>query len=316
MKPAATGVSFVIPAYNEEISVASTIDRLEACLSKAGVPHEIVVVDDGSSDGTRQAAIATGKARVLGHPINTGYGSAIKTGIMAASHDWIGIVDADGTYEIEKAPDLYSRMCDGFDMVVAVRTNVRETDGPIKRWTRPAMLAMLNLLIAARIVDANCGFRIFTRELAMTFFPFLCNTFSFTTSLTVFALGEGFFVGYVPTTYAPRVGRTKVRHFRDSLRMMQLILQGTSFFNPVKLLLILAVAVVVFVGVPALVMGSLGWLFAASLYTILGATAVILFALGVVADIVRIATASSFTRSTPRAVEFGTPRRRKRNADS
>ncbi len=284
------GLSYIVPAYNEEGAITSTIERLQAVLPGLGIPYEIIVVNDGSVDATRLRAEQCGSdVQVISHPVNIGYGSAIKTGIRASRYNWIGIVDADGTYPIENLPKLIEKMNQGFDMAVAARENVLATDRPVKRCLRWLMIALLNLIIGARVEDPNSGFRVFTRRLAFTFYPFLCNTFSFTTSMTVFALGERFFVAYVPLHYAVRTGRSKVRHFRDSLRMMQLIFQGITFFNPVKAYLMIILGLALGFLVPAVVLSRLGFDLAAVLWFAFGAVATILFGLGVLADIVRIA---------------------------
>lgn len=290
------GLTFIIPAYNEEKGLKSTLERLSVALAALDIPSEITVVNDGSTDGTRAIAEDFPGINVINHPINTGYGSAIKTGILHARHGWIGIVDADGTYDIEQLPLLVDKMRQGFDMVVAARTNVTDLDRPFKRWCRKAFIGVLNVLVAARIVDPNSGFRIFRKEMAMTFFPFLCNTFSFTTSITLFAFGEGYFVTYVPMQYSKRQGKSKVRHFRDSLRLAQLVLQGITFFNPVKFFLILAMLLLTLVSLPAGIFAALGWGSLAAGWLITGVTTAMLVGLGVVGDIIRVSVTTRINK--------------------
>ena len=290
------GISYIVPAHNEEETIVSTVARIHNALSDLDLEFEIIVVDDGSTDQTHERLKSCPNALLIHHPVNTGYGSAIKTGILHAQYAWIGIVDADGTYCIEELPRLVEKMQDGFDMAIASRTNVFLLDRPIKRLFRRMLIRFLNFVISGRIVDPNSGFRIFTKDLAMTFFPFLCNTFSFTTSITIFALGEGFFVGYVPMNYERRVGRTKVRHIRDSLRMAQLILQGVTFFNPVKFYLMLVVALVILVGIPAAVLTYFGFGTFAVHYGLIGSVSALLVGLGVLGDIVRISMTNQITK--------------------
>jgi len=284
------GLSWIVPAYNEEGAIVSTLERLAKVLSSLDITWEIIVVNDGSRDETRDRALSVQGVRVVSHPINIGYGSAIKTGIRAASYDWIGIVDADGTYDIEQLPQLVEKMRDGFDMVVAARQNVLALDKPIKRLARRTLIGFLNLVIGARIVDPNSGFRIFKKSLAERFFPFLCNTFSFTTSITVFALGQRHFVAYLPLEYFQRTGKSKVKHGRDSLRMMQLVLQGITFFNPLKFYLMLVVGLIVGFAVPSLLLHALGCQTLAFYWFATGVASTILVGLGTLGDMLRVAS--------------------------
>lgn len=282
------GLSYIVPAFNEEGAIVATVERLRVVLAGLGLPYEIIIVDDGSRDRTREQVESLGFVRVVRHAVNIGYGSAIKSGIKAAKHDWIGIVDADGTYDIESLPRLVEKMREGYDMVVGARANVSELDSLAKKFFRQTLIGFLNLVVAGRIEDPNSGFRIFTKEMALFFFPFLCHTFSFTTSLTVFAFGERFFVSYVSVNYGSRTGKSKVHHFRDSLRMIQLVLQGITFFNPVKFYLMLSIALIAGVLAPSLVILAAGFASFAAYWFATGAIVCLLVGLGVLGDIVRI----------------------------
>ncbi len=293
------GISFVVPAYNEEGAIAATIQDLVEALAKVDLPSEIIVVDDGSTDGTLAAAQTSGNARIIHHPVNAGYGRSIKSGIDQSKYDWIGIVDADGTYPIDHLPNLVEMMNDGFDMAVGFRANVAETEGFTKNLMRRLLISVLNFVLRASIRDPNSGFRLFRRELYDMFGPFLCNTFSFTTSLTVFALGCGTFVGFAPIPYSEREGRSKVRHFRDSLRMIQLILQGISFYNPLKFYLILIILLMVFVLCPTIALIAVEMTAFAFGYLIVGVSCTLLAGMGVMADINRIASVLKASETLP-----------------
>lgn len=292
------GLSFILPAYNEEAGIAVTIERLKAVLGTCSLPFEIIIVNDGSTDGTLKALETIAGIRIISHPLNSGYGSAIKTGILAARYGWLGIVDADGTYEIEMLPALIERMRLGFDMVIATRKNVLKRDKRTKRLFRRLFLKFFVIIMNKPIQDPNSGFRLFRREMAMTFFPFLCDTFSFTTTITLLAVGNARFVDFVPTEYGVRKGDSKINHFRDTLRMVQLVVQGTTFFNPIKIFGILAILLLIFVGVPAALLA----IFSESLalmYVILGSASAILTGLGIMGDIVRV----SSTKFDPKLVQ-------------
>lgn len=283
-----TGISYIIPVYNEEGAISSTIERLRTTLASLNRPFEIIVVDDGSRDGSAAAASSCKDVTVLRHPSNAGYGAALKTGITNAQHDWIGIVDADGTYEIEKIAELTTHMEEGFDMVVAVRTNISDHDGAFKRASRSIYTGVIKLLVNQYAQDPNSGLRMFKKSLALTFFPFLCNTFSFTTSMTVFSLGDAYFVKYVTSEYQVREGASKVKHFRDTLRTIQLIVQGVTFFNPVKLYLLLALTHIITVALPSFVLLSLDFINFGWIYFLTGTVSCFLAGIGALGDIFRI----------------------------
>src|SRR5262245_48545063 len=114
-------LSIIIPALNEQDAIEETVREVRMCLSAAGIEHEIIVVDDGSTDATKQLAKAAG-GQVIHHLYSLGYGRSLKDGIRAARHDTIGITDADGTYPIAELPQLYEIYCRGYHMVVGQRT--------------------------------------------------------------------------------------------------------------------------------------------------------------------------------------------------
>lgn len=283
------GLSFVIPAYNEEKSITDTLSRLEATLATFSIPTEIIVVNDGSTDRTGELAMQFEAVQVINHPINIGYGNSLKDGIRKTRYEWVGIVDADGSYPIEDIPLLVREMEKGFDMVVGARANSHEIDRFTKRIFRWLFKRIVRILNDSRIQDPNSGFRIFRREIVMRLSPFLCGTFSFTTSLTILTTGLYYFVKFVPVQYAKREGKSKVKHFRDSIRAMQFILQGVMFFNPIKFFLLLALWNVVFVCVPAIAIAMLHHPTLSLYYMIFGTALSLMIGMGGLGDIIRIA---------------------------
>ena len=114
-------VSVIIPAYNEAGSIKDVVRKIRAALDPADYAYEIIVVDDGSTDGTAASLIGQDVV-ILTHPENKGYGASLKTGIRSAKGDVIVITDADGTYPPEMIPRLLGGMDEGYDMVVGART--------------------------------------------------------------------------------------------------------------------------------------------------------------------------------------------------
>lgn len=288
MKSENPGLSFLVPAYNEEKGIGGTLERLVATLEGLSMPFEVIVVNDGSTDRTAQIATAIPKVRVISHPINVGYGNAIKNGIQNARYDWIGMVDSDGTYPVEDIPKLVAEMQKGFQMVIAKRENISAHDRPTKRLFRALYKTGIRLLTGNAIEDPNSGFRIFEKQVALEFFEFLCGAFSFTTSLTILATEKPFFITFVPIQYQERQGKSKVRHLRDAMRTLQLIIQGVTYYNPLKFFLIMAFAMIFLVGFPAMCIAMFRAYTLSSYFMIFGCTVALLIGLGILGDIIRV----------------------------
>lgn len=228
-------ISIVIPALNEEVAIQSTVHSLKDVLEKGAlIPYEIIVVDDGSSDATASLAEAAG-ARIVRHPHNIGYGRSLKDGILAANHDMIVIADADGTYPLSDIPRLIQEYRKGFDMVVGARTGRHYRESLIKAPLRMILKSIVEFASTRKIPDINSGLRVFSRSTIIPYFNHLCDTFSFTTSMTLAYMMNGRFVHYIPIDYYERDGQTKVRLFRDSLRTMQYIVEAATYYNPLKI---------------------------------------------------------------------------------
>lgn len=228
-------ISVVIPALNEEQAIAATIASCKQVFEKANLgPYEIIVIDDGSSDATTRLAGEAG-ARVLSHPHNVGYGRSLKDGIMAASYDTIVISDADGSYPVECIPELLVEYRKGFDMVVGARSGKHYRESIIKTPLRWILKMIVEFTAGRKIPDINSGLRVFSRATVLPYFKNLCDTFSFTTSMTLAYMMNRRFVHYVPIEYFERKGKTKVRLFRDSLRTMQYIVEAATYYNPLKI---------------------------------------------------------------------------------
>lgn len=233
-------ISVIIPALDERNAIVETIDRINAVLKGADVsPYEIIVVDDGSGDGTGQLAEQAG-AKVLRHPHNIGYGRSLKDGIHAAQYDSIVITDADGSYPIEAIPALIERFNRGFDMVVGARTGPNYRESMVKSPLRAVLKMIVEFTANREIPDINSGLRIFKKQLAVTYFDHVSDSFSFTTSLTLAYMMNSKFVDYINIEYNERVGQSKVRLFRDSLRTIQYVLEAATYYNPLKIFVLLA----------------------------------------------------------------------------
>jgi polyisoprenyl-phosphate glycosyltransferase len=279
-------LSVLIPAVDEAASVGGTVHAVRDALTAAAVDHEIIVIDDGSTDGTAQAAEAAG-ALVLRHPVNRGYGRALKTGLRRAAGETLAIIDADGSYPADALPALLSRM-GPFDMVVGARQGMHYRGSRAKWIGRLALQRMVLFVTGVRVPDVNSGLRVFRKQIALEHIGQIGNGFSFTTTLTLAMLLEGHFVEYVPVPYHARVGTSKIRLRRDVLRTMQILTTAILAYNPIKLFLVLAYAA----GLASLGSLLLDVLAAdgahAGVITAVGLTAVLLiFSLGLLAEALR-----------------------------
>ncbi len=227
-------ISVVIPVYNEERSVEETIKKAKFFLNKNRVAYEIIVVNDGSKDLSREILENIDDIKLINHPYNQGYGASLKTGIKASKGKYILITDADGTYTIENIPRLL-KYAGKYDMVVGARTG-KKVYIPLSR--RPAkfiLSTLANFLSKKYIPDLNSGFRIFKKELALRFFHLFPSNFSFTTTITLAALTNDYTVKYIKIDYRKRKGKSSIKPIHDFLNFSSLIFRISIYFNPLKI---------------------------------------------------------------------------------
>jgi len=238
MVSAEEGVSFVIPVHNEEEAIPLVLDTLKAHIKEENLKAEILVVDDGSTDQTASVAASKG-ARVISVPMNVGYGAALKRGIEAASFSKIVITDGDASYPLQYAATLI-RQLDRFDLAIGRRTGSLYYRSLLSYPFRLVYLALIWFVVGRKVPDPNSGLRAFHREDLLPFLPVMCLGFSFTTSMTVLYLLSGKTVSFIPIPYYARVGRSKIRFFRDMLRTGQLLVSVILLYNPIKLFVLIA----------------------------------------------------------------------------
>jgi len=227
-------VSIVIPAYNEQKGIGPTLASIYQVMGQHSWPYEIIVVDDGSIDGTADAVQRQVGVRLIQHHANRGYGAALKSGIRQATHDWIAIMDADGTYPPSALPTLLQEMQD-CDMVVGARPPKQIS--AIRRPAKWLLARLAEYMAETRIPDLNSGLRVFRKDIALSYFNILPATFSFTITITIAFLSDHYLVKFVPIPFLGREGRSKIRPVQDTLNFMQLILRTVMYFNPLKVLL-------------------------------------------------------------------------------
>lgn len=229
--------SVVIPCYNEENAILDTIRNIAEVLGDTG-EYELIIVDDGSTDSSPQILQTADQEftmlRLLRHPVNRGYGASLKTGIRRARSDVVIITDADGTYPIERIPEMIEMSADA-DMVVGARTAVGEVTYSFIRKIPKVFLKWYASWIAGQnIPDINSGFRMFRKSIVEKFLNILPNGFSFTTTITLAMLTNYYDVKYLPIGYSQRIGRSKIKPVKDTLNFVQLIVRTGMYFAPLR----------------------------------------------------------------------------------
>jgi glycosyltransferase involved in cell wall biosynthesis len=224
---AAARTSVIIPAFNEE----QAIGRVVHALRSAAQWHEILVVDDASSDKTAEFAAAAG-AIVVRQPYNKGNGAAVKSGLRRASGEFILVVDADGQHRPADATRLLSYL-DRFELVVGARRAATQAS-----WQRRIGNGLLNSLagyLAGRpIPDLTSGFRAAHRARILEFIHLIPNRFSTPTTTTLAFIKAGYGVTFVPIDAEQRTGASKIRLGRDGAKFMLILLRVTTIFSPLR----------------------------------------------------------------------------------
>ncbi|MFQ6101247.1 MAG: glycosyltransferase family 2 protein [Anaerolineae bacterium] len=234
-------LSVVIPAYNEEGGIAEIIERVLSIrpgLAEAGVDGlELVVVDDGSRDGTADIAARYPDVRLIRHPINRGYGAALKTGFSQARGNLLGFLDADGTYPPDHFPDLCRvALAEGADLVIGSRMSGTESEMPLVRRVGNFIFAnLVSLLGNHRVSDSSSGMRVIRRKALPCLYP-LPDGLNFTPVMSTRALHEEICWREVPIPYKERVGRSKLSVVRDGTRFLYTIIWTALNYNPVRIL--------------------------------------------------------------------------------
>jgi glycosyltransferase involved in cell wall biosynthesis len=226
-------LTVVIPAYNEEHAIAANIDAVEQALNSSGWKYEIIVVDDGSTDATAGIASARG-VEVVRQGVNRGYGAALKAGIALAKFEWIAIIDADGTYPAAALPAMLQRV-ESSDMVVGARIGNQVQDPFVRRPAKWLLRKFAGILAGRPIPDLNSGMRIFRKSVVHKFRAILPSGFSFTTTITLAMICNGYQVAYVPIDYFKRIGRSKIKPFH-AVKFAFLILRTVMLFRPMRVL--------------------------------------------------------------------------------
>lgn len=230
-----SSVSIVVPAFNEEPAIGALVQALGA----GGSWHEIIVVDDGSSDATAARAGDAG-ATVVRHPYNKGNGAAVKTGIRRATGEFVLIVDGDGQHQAADAARIVSRLGE-YDLVIGARS--AGTQATRARLLGNAALNWLAGYLTGRTIpDLTSGFRGARRSQLREFIHLLPNGFSTPTTTTLAFIKAGYNVCFEPIEAAQRVGHSKIRLARDGVRFLLIVMKIVTLFSPFRVFLPISLA--------------------------------------------------------------------------
>ncbi len=231
-----TEITVVLPARNEAKGLASVLPALRRVLPDA----ELLVVDDGSDDGTAQVATGHG-ARVISHPYAKGNGAAIKTGARHARGEVLVFMDADGQHSPEDIPRLLEKMAQGYDMVIGARDFHGQAS--VGRYLANGFYNRLaSLMTGYTIADLTSGFRAVKARHFRRFLYLLPNGFSYPTTSTMAFFRSGLSVAYVPIEVKRREGRSHIRLLRDGIRFLIIVLKIGALFSPMRLFLPISAA--------------------------------------------------------------------------
>ena len=223
-------LTILLPAYNEEKSIGTTIREIRQLYPD----YEILVVDDGSTDNTRDEAVRAG-ANVMRHPHNIGNGAAIKTGLRYASGEWVLMMDADGQHKTADIARLLEHK-DAYDMVVGARSKGSRTS-----WHRDLANFIYNWLASYitkfKVEDLTSGFRLVKNERVSKYIYLLPNTFSYPSTITMAYLRSGLSIKYVPIQTLARQGKSKIKLFQDGIRFFLIITKIATLFSPFRVFL-------------------------------------------------------------------------------
>lgn len=267
--------SIIIPVYNERDGVKETIEDLKKFLEKSELKtlYEIIIVDDGSTDGTSEILAKISGINLIKHQKNRGYGSAIKTGVKNSENDYICIKDADGTYPKESIKDLLSFLPE-YDMAVGARRGETIKSQPLRNFAKFFLILLVKMLTGTKVPDLNSGLRVFKKSLFNKYIHLFPEGFSLTTTITVCSIANGHPVKYIPINYHPRNGSSKIHPIIDTYNFFIIILRTVLYFKPLKVLLPIALGLIF----TSLIIGILSISF---LDRVLDTTITILFVSGI-----------------------------------
>ncbi|MCX6175432.1 MAG: glycosyltransferase family 2 protein [Ignavibacteriales bacterium] len=223
-------LTVIIPVYNEETAIEKTLMELTIYSEKNN--WEVLVVNDGSTDNTKNILNSIYSIKVIYHPYNKGYGAALKAGIKNATTDLICFYDADGQHNPNDVEQLILNL-DNYDMLVGERQKDSHKEW-VRRPGKWLLSKVANFLTGRKIPDLNSGLRLVKRNVILKLLHLFPDGFSFSTTSTIAFLNLGLNVGYYPIKTNKRIGKSSVRQLKHGSNVLLLILRLIILFNPLK----------------------------------------------------------------------------------
>ena len=234
-------LSVVLPAYNEDKALGALIVEIRAALQRWPGIWEIVVVDDGSSDGTSCIASSHG-VRLVRHIENRGYGGACKTGIRSARGCLVALMDADGGHDPVAIPQLLSYI-PPYEQVSGQRIGETRSMWGLRIVAKWVIRKLAEWISGKRIPDLNCGMRVFRREIMLSYLWCLPEGFSASTSMTLAFLTAGLPIKFVRIAHRNRIGWSKFRPLPDTINYVSTVVRVIVYFRPLRVFGPLAVVI-------------------------------------------------------------------------
>lgn len=229
-------VSIVLPVYNERGHLREEIERIQGVMDASEFSYEIVVVDDGSSDGSAEELRTIEGIRLIRYAQNRGAGAVRKIGTHQSKAPIVVWTDVDMSYPNEQIPELV-RQLDGCDQVVGARTSEEGTHKAARVPAKWAIRRLAEYLTRTEIPDLNSGFRAFRRDVALQFLNILPDGFSHVTTMTMAFLSNGYSVTYLKIPYAKRAGKSKFHWYSDTRRYLLQVIRMMLTYDPLRVLM-------------------------------------------------------------------------------
>jgi polyisoprenyl-phosphate glycosyltransferase len=239
-------VTIVLPCFNEEGHVIAEVERITAAMEASGYTYELVCVNDASTDDTLarlyEAAPRFPKMEVVNFHRNSGSGTVRRIGTQRARGEIVVWTDADMTYPNERIPELVQILEKDMtiDQVVGARTSEQGTYKLLRVPAKWFIRKFAEQLTGAKIPDLNSGLRAFRREVSLPYLRLLPPGFSCVTTITVSFLANNHDMYFLPIDYYKRAGKSKFKFGKDAYRYILQVLRMTMYFNPLKVLMPLA----------------------------------------------------------------------------